>query len=377
MPTESSDIQPAPRPLRFRAALDAVPAYRPGRPPAPIEGATVYKMSSNENPYPPLPSVIAVAADELNSMNRYPDPSVYALKERLAEELGVAEDELVVGNGSCGVFSQIINACVDDGDEVVFAWRSFELYPICVAAAGGRSVQVPLTVDGRHDLPAMAAAVRSSTRVVIVCTPNNPTGPSVGAAELEEFLAHIPSDVLVLIDEAYVEFVTADDRIDSLAIWRAHPNVVLLRTFSKAYGLAGLRVGYAVAHPPVATALAKLGLPFIVTNLAQRVAVASLDAREELEVRVKSIVQERERVLGGLRAQGWAVPDSQANFVWLPLGDDTEAFAASAEAAGLTVRPFAHEGARVTIDEPAANSAFLQLAGAFRERVCAADAHTS
>ncbi len=354
------------RPVRFRATLDVIPAYKPGKPPAPVEGVTSYKMSSNENPYPPLPSVLQAAADALTSMNRYPDPSIHDLTQRLATELDVDPEALIIGNGSSGVLSQIVNACVDDGDEVVYAWRSFELYPICVAAAGGRSVQVPLTADGRHDLTAMAAAVRQATRIVIVCTPNNPTGPSVGARELEDFLAAVPSDVLVLIDEAYLEFVTASDAFDSLAVWRAHPNVVLLRTFSKAYGLAGLRVGYAVAHPHAAAALAKLSLPFVVTNVAQRAAVASLDARGELDVRVKSLVAERERVVAGLAEQGWEIPDAQANFVWLPLGPDTLDFAQAATARGLSVRPFPGEGVRVSIDDPAANDTFLQVAAAFR-----------
>ncbi|MDO5711203.1 MAG: histidinol-phosphate transaminase [Micrococcales bacterium] len=371
MSTESMDPEQEPqrradRPLRFRATLDVIPAYQPGKPPAPVEGVTSYKMSSNENPYPPLPSVAAAVADELTSMNRYPDPSMHELRERLARELGVQPDELIIGNGSSGVLSQIVNACVDAGDEVIYAWRSFELYPICVAAAGGRSVQVPLTADGRHDLPAMAAAVHAATRIVIVCTPNNPTGPAVGSGELADFLAGVPADVLVLIDEAYLEFVTASDAIDSLALYRAHPNLVLLRTFSKAYGLAGLRVGYAIAHPHVAAALAKLGLPFVVTNLAQRAAVASLDVRGELELRVKSLVAQREQMVVALAEQGWDIPDTQANFVWLPLGQDAVEFAAAATARGLSVRPFPGDGVRVSIDEPVANETFLEVAAAFR-----------
>lgn len=376
MSTQRPDAPQAPqqhesRPVRFRPTLDVIPAYRPGKPPTPVEGVTSYKMSSNENPYPPLPSVLAAAGEALTSINRYPDPSMYDLTQRLAAELDVDPGALIIGAGSSGVLSQIVNACIDDGDEVVYAWRSFELYPICVAAAGGRSVQVPLTADGRHDLATMASLVRPATRIVIVCTPNNPTGPSVGARELEDFLAGIPSDVLVLIDEAYLEFVTAPDAIDSLAVWRAHPNVVLLRTFSKAYGLAGLRVGYAVAHSHVAASLAKLSLPFVVTNVAQRAAVASLEARGELDVRVKDLVSERERVVAALTEQGWELPDTQANFVWLPLGDDTLDFAEAATARGLSVRPFAGDGVRVSIDEPAANDAFLQVAAAFRAGLAA------
>ena len=339
------------RPVRFRATLDVIPAYKPGKPPAPVEGVTSYKMSSNENPYPPLPSVLQAAADALTSMNRYPDPSIHDLTQRLATELDVDPEALIIGNGSSGVLSQIVNACVDDGDEVIYAWRSFELYPICVAAAGGRSVQVPLTADGRHDLTAMAAAVRQATRIVIVCTPNNPTGPSVGARELEDFLAAVPSDVLVLIDEAYLEFVTASDAFDSLAVWRAHPNVVLLRTFSKAYGLAGLRVGYAIGHPRILDAARSTSIPLSVTAHAEEAALASLDREEELLQRVRVLAERRDRLAAALRAIGWKIPDAQGNFVWLPAGRETLEIAEAFSAAGLIVRPFAGDGLRISVGE--------------------------
>lgn len=354
------------RPIRFSAALDAVPTYRPGKPPAPVEGVTTYKLSSNENPYPPLPSVLDAIAGAAAHVNRYPDPGVHALRERLADELGVDADEVVVGPGSAGLFEQLVHACLDEGDEAVFAWRSFELYPICVAAHGGRSVQVPTTDDGRHDLPAMARAVRRATRLVIVCSPNNPTGTTVDPGELEDFLAAIPGHVVVLLDQAYVEFDTGEEAVDALDIYRRYPNVVVLRTFSKAYGLAGLRIGYAVAHPPVAAALRKTALPFAVTDLAQQAALASLDAGEELAVRVKDLVEQRARVVEALRGQGWALPQTQqGNFVWLPLGEDSLDFAARADAAGLAVRPFDGDGVRVTIGEPEADDVLLALAGAY------------
>lgn len=353
-------------PVRLRRALDAVPAYRPGKAPTVLEGVDAYKMSSNENPYPPLPSVIDVVRDAVTGMNRYPDAGMVPLRERIADACGVTADEVVTGAGSSGVLGQIMGAVVEEGDEVVYAWRSFELYPILVSLAGARSVQVPLTADARHDLSRMADAVTASTSLVIVCSPNNPTGPAVRAAELEEFLARVPSDVMVVLDEAYLEFVVAGDAPDAMALYRSHENLVVLRTFSKAYGLAGLRIGYAIARPAIADALRKAGLPFAVTTAGQEAAKASLDARDELGVRVKEIVGERGRLVDGLREQGWDVPDTEANFVWLPLGADALAFVEAADAAGLSVRGFPREGVRVSVDVPEANSRLLQVAAAFR-----------
>ena len=211
----------------------------------------------------------------------------------------------------------------------------------------------------------MADAITERTRLVLVCTPNNPTGTTVTDAELELFLERVPRDVVVVIDEAYLEFVTAPDAPDAVAVHRSRPNVVVLRTFSKAYGLAGLRVGYAVAHEPVALALRQTAIPFGVNSLAQVAAVASLTASDELEVRVKELVAERERVLAALAEQGWELSDSQANFVWFGLGDDTPAFAAACQDAGLTVRPYGTDGARATIAEREANDRLIEVARAF------------
>ena len=350
---------------RLRAALDQVPAYVAGKPPAPREGQTVYKVSSNENPHPPLPSVLEVIREHAASVNRYPDMGVTALTEALAEHLDVPREQLATGTGSVGVLAQIVQSLCDPGDEVVYAWRSFEAYPIVVAIAGAISVQVPLTADHRHDLDAMAAAITDRTKVVLVCTPNNPTGPAVTHAELEDFIASVPSHVLVVVDEAYLEFVEGGERVDGLALRREHDNVMLLRTFSKAYGLAGLRVGYAVAPEPVAEALRKTATPFGVNLLAQAAAVASLEAKGELDVRVKQLVAERARVVEGLRAAGWDLPESQANFVWFPLGERTADFVAACEQAGLSVRPYGTDGVRVSIGETEANDRLLEVAAAF------------
>ncbi|BDZ56368.1 hypothetical protein GCM10025872_38580 [Barrientosiimonas endolithica] len=203
----TEDPKPA-NAVRLRATLDSVPGYKPGKPAAPRTDVTTYKISSNENPYPPLPSVLEVVRESAGSMNRYPDMGVSGLSARIADELKVEPDEIATGTGSVGVLGQLVAITCDPGDEVVYAWRSFEAYPIVVALAGAASVQVPLTSDARHDLDAMAAAVTDRTRLILVCTPNNPTGPVVHADELERFLAAVPSDVVVVIDEAYLEFVT-------------------------------------------------------------------------------------------------------------------------------------------------------------------------
>jgi len=348
-----------------RSALHSVPAYVPGRPPAPREGLTVYKVSSNENPNPPLPSVLEVIREQAAGVNRYPDMGVTELTDALASHLGVPRGQLATGTGSVGVLGQIIQAMCEAGDEVVHPWRSFEAYPIVVALSGATAVPVPLTAEHRHDLDAMAAAITDRTKVVLVCTPNNPTGPALTHAELEDFVARVPRHVLVVVDEAYLEFVEGEERVDGLALRREHPNVALLRTFSKAYGLAGLRVGYAVAAEELAEALRKAATPFGVNLLAQAAAVASLAAKDELDVRVKELVGERARVVSALADAGWELPETQANFVWFPLGGRIPDFVAACEEAGLSVRPYGTDGVRVTIGETEANDRLIEVASAF------------
>lgn len=351
----------------LRRALADLPAYVPGaRPPV---GAQAYKLSSNENPYPPLPTVMAAIADAAVDVNRYPDMYATDLSQAVAQALGLGADSVVPANGSVAALGHVLSAVCETGDEVVLPWRSFEAYPIAVTLAGAVGVRVPVASDGRLDLPAMAAAVTPRTRVVLVCTPNNPTGPAVHADELEAFLAAVPGDVLVVLDEAYVEFVRDPLAADGLAAFAAHPNVVLLRTFSKAYGLAGLRVGYAVARPRIAAGIRQATTPFGVSGVAQLAAVASLGVKAELDRRVDAIVAERGRMLEGLRAQGWTVPDSQANFVWLALGEDAIEFAERCTRAGVMVRPFAGDGVRVSVGEPEATDILLEVAQAEPHRI--------
>jgi histidinol-phosphate aminotransferase len=351
---------------RLRPALDGIPTYRPGRPAAARDGSPAYKLSSNENPYPPLPSVLAAVRDGAETFNRYPDMFATGLTAAIADRFAVPVTHVATGTGSVGVLQQVVQSTATEGDEVVYAWRSFEAYPIVVQVSGATSVRVPLRADEHHDLDAMADAVTERTRLVLVCSPNNPTGTAVRRADLERFLDRVPPHVLVVIDEAYREFVRDPEVPDALEVYRDRPNVAVLRTFSKAYGLAGLRVGFAVAHEPVADALRKTAVPFGVSGLAQTAAVASLAAEGELRERVEALVVERSRVQDALREQGWsAVPVSEANFVWLRLGDRTDEFAAACEEAGVVVRPFTGEGARVTVGEPEANDVFLRVAKGF------------
>lgn len=354
--------------VRLRPTLDAVPAYKAGKPAQPREDLVTYKISSNENPYPPLDSVVEVVREAALRMNRYPDMSVATLIAALAARWNVEPDEIAVGTGSSGVLGSLLQITCAPGDEVIYPWRSFEAYPIMAALADATSVQVPLDADGRHDLDAMAAAITDRTRLVIVCTPNNPTGPSLREDELRAFLAKVPRDVLVVVDEAYLEFVTPDAALDAIAVFRDHHNVAVLRTFSKAYGLAGLRLGYCIAAPPVASALRKAAVPFGVSDLAEKAAIASLEAYDELQERVDALVVERSRVTEALAQQGWKVPETQANFVWLPLGDDALAFAALADQEGLVVRAFDGDGVRCTIAEPEANTRLIEVCRTFLER---------
>jgi histidinol-phosphate aminotransferase len=262
-----------------------------------------------------------------------------------------------------------VQAVADADEEVVYAWRSFEAYPIIAAVSGASSIQVPLTGAHVHDLPAMAERITGKTRLIFVCNPNNPTGTAVRREELVAFLRAVPTDVVVALDEAYREFVTDPDVPDGLTLLDEFPNLIVLRTFSKAYGLAGLRVGYAIAaDPALITALGQTQVPFAVTSVAQAAALASLEpaAEKELLERVTLVVDERRRVLAGLRELGYDVPPSEANFVWVPLGDGTTQWAAGCEQRRVIVRAFAGSGARVTIGTPEENDRFLEAAAELR-----------
>jgi histidinol-phosphate aminotransferase len=349
---------------RFRPVLDGFPAYKPGRTPVSATGRT-YKLSSNESPYGPLPSVVEVIAEAARSVNRYPDNGAATLIDAVAERFGVPDSHVAVGCGTVGLTQQILEAVGEPGNQVLYAWRSFEAYPTLSDLSGAESVRVPLR-DETHDLIAMAEAITPRTRLIFVCNPNNPTGTVVHRDELVAFLDRVPEDCLVILDEAYREYVRDEAVPDGIELYRDRPNVAVLRTFSKAYGLAGLRVGMMIAHEPVAAAIRSTMLPFAVNHIAQAAAIASLAAEDELMERVELTVKERTRVREELIGAGWTVPPTEANFVWLRLGDRTGEFAAACEAVGIAIRPFGDEGTRVSIGDPAANDAFLQVARDWR-----------
>ena len=346
-------------PVRLRPEIAALPAYRQGK----QADGSAHKLSSNENPFGPLPGVLdAVAA--ASGINRYPDATAGRLRAVLAERFGVEPDQVHAAAGSVAILAQLIAAAAGPGDEVLYAWRSFEAYPSLVTVAGATSVMVPLTADGRHDLEAMAAAVTERTRVVIVCTPNNPTGPTVRRDEFEAFLAALPRDLLVLLDEAYAEFVTDGAAVNGLDAtgYLDRPQVVVLRTFSKAYGLAGLRIGYAVGNAAVLSAARSTAIPLSVTAQAEAAALASLEAESVLRDRVAVLVERRDRLAAGLRSLGWRVPDAQGNFVWLATGTHTTDAAQAFEGAGLIVRPFVDEGVRISVGEEESVEKVLRVA---------------
>jgi histidinol-phosphate aminotransferase len=341
-----------------RSDLAALPKYVAGRS---VPGAI--KLASNEVPFGPLPGVVEAITQAATETHRYPDMGVLALREALAERYGVDVERVATGCGSVAMAEHLARATCMDGDEILYSWRSFEAYPIIAATSGATSVRVPNTATHGHDLEAMAAAISDRTRMVLVCNPNNPTGTSSRKAELDAFLDAVPGNVLVVMDEAYREFVTDPSVPDAIETYADRPNVVVLRTLSKAWGLAGLRVGFIVGAPDVATTVRKVITPFSTSSVAQAAALAALQASDEMKRRAAIVVSERARVLAGVREFRADVPDSQANFVWLPLGDGATAFAAACEAERIIVRPFAGEGVRVTIGTPAENDAFLAAMG--------------
>ncbi|MBO0909517.1 histidinol-phosphate transaminase [Arthrobacter sunyaminii] len=355
--------------IRPRNVMGKLPRYAAGKPPAIIEGLQSYKLSSNENPFPPLPAVLEAISNR-QDINRYPDPLSTALRTELAAFLDVPAEDIVTGAGSLGALNQLLSTFAGQNehgipDEVIYPWRSFEAYPISVGLSGADGVQVPLRADGTHDLEAMAAAITDRTRVILLCTPNNPTGPALTSVQVEDFLVQVPADVLVVIDEAYEDFVRDPEAVNGIEMYREHPNVVVLRTFSKGAGLAGLRVGYSVSHPPVTQYLRVAAVPFAVSQLAETAAVASLQHHGELVERIQGLVEERTRVVAGLKALGWRIPEAQGNFVWLDLGENTPEFAALAEQQALAARAFGTEGVRVTIGEQEANTRFLALCATY------------
>lgn len=329
----------------IRPEILTLPAYKQGRP-AP---ANAFKLSSNENPFE-TPEWVTKAMAEA-SVSRYPESTSRTVRERLAADWTCDVDEVIVGAGSVSILYQLIEAVAGPGDNIVFAWRSFEAYPWIATVAGADAIRVPNLPDHRHDLDAMVAAVTDRTRAVILCTPNNPTGAAITTEEFHAFVARIPDDVLIILDEAYAEFSHEPDIVCGKKVTGAYPNVVTLRTFSKAYGLAGLRIGYGIGPASIVEAATATAIPMVVTEQAQRAALAVLDHRDEAMARVMELCARRDRLWSDLVSQGWSAPRPHGNFVWLPTGDDTDAAAAILDEGGIIARVFSGDGIRVTVGE--------------------------
>ena len=281
----------------------------------------VIKLASNESPWAPHPAVIEAVARAAKGLNRYPDQHARRLRSRIAERFDGDPARVAVGNGSCEILLAAAEALCEPGDEILFAWPAFSIYPHLAALSGAREVRVPLATGYVHDLEAMLAEVTSATQLVCVCNPNNPTGTHLPAERVAEFCARVPDHVTVALDEAYIEFQTNDDPDATVDLLRDFPNLVLLRTFSKVHGLAGLRCGYALCSAAFRGAVDAVRQPFSVNELAQTAAAEAILHGDDVAARVERTIVERVFVEEGLRELGLEPPDSQANFSWVPLGD--------------------------------------------------------
>jgi histidinol-phosphate aminotransferase len=308
--------------LEFNARIRDIPVY-----PAAATyafGGELVKLASNETPWPPHPQVLEAVEAQLRTLHRYPDPNKSLLRKRISERTGVPVGRVAVGNGSCEILLAAADAMLEPGAEVVYAWPSFSIYPHLAAMSGARAIEVPLNDAGEHDLEAMAREVTHATRLVIVCNPNNPTATALPPTAIDDFVADLPRHVAVVVDEAYIEFSTLQDPDATIDLLDGHPNLVLLRTFSKIYGLCGLRAGYALGSQDFRLAVDRVRQPFSVNALAQAAAVEALAHQDEVERRVEQTAIERLHVESALAERGLDATDSQANFSWVSLGDRDE-----------------------------------------------------
>jgi histidinol-phosphate aminotransferase len=348
--------------IEFNRSLETIPVY-PAASTYAFDGELV-KLASNETPFSPHPQVLEAVEAELRTLNRYPDPAKSVLRRRISERTGVPEGRIAVGNGSCELLLAAGEAMLEPGAELVYAWPSFSIYPHIAAMSGARAITVPLNDAGEHDLEAMAREVNAATRMVIVCNPNNPSATALAPAAIDAFVAELPRHVAVLLDEAYIEFCTLQDPDESLALLGRHPNLVLLRTFSKVYGLCGLRVGYSLGTEDFRLAVDRVRQPFSVNALALAAATEALRHVDELERRVEQTVIERVHVESELAERGLETTDSQANFSWVSLGDrDEDEIVDGLAERGVIIRAgraLGEEGRmRVTYGSRAENDRFL------------------
>jgi histidinol-phosphate aminotransferase len=358
--------------VTFAEKLARMPGYQAGVPtgqaPEAIAAGGIAQLASNESPTPPHPKVVEAIAAAAGAMNRYPDPDATLLRRRIAERYDTDPARIAVGNGSCEILLAAAEALCEPGAEILYAWPAFSMYPYLPALTGAREVRVPLGEGDVHDLGAMAAEVTAATQLLIVCNPNNPTGTHVPAAAVAEFCAGLPAHVTVILDEAYVEFQTHDDVDATVDLLSELPNLVVLRTFSKCYGLAGLRVGYALGSPKFRAAIDAVRQPFSVNALAQAAGAEAILHQDDVSKRVESTIAERLRVEEGLRELGLTTAETHANFSWVDLGeaDEAELVAALAERQ-IAVRPGTPLGdpghIRVSYGTAAENGRFLAALG--------------
>jgi histidinol-phosphate aminotransferase len=351
--------------IEFSERVRRIPAY-------PVAGgyaseAPLVKLASNESPFPPLPEVREAIARTLEQLNRYPDPASGLLRRRLAERYGVPEARIAIGNGSCDILLAAGEALLEPGAELVYAWPSFSVYPHLAASSGARAVTVPLDDRGRHDLEAMLREITVATRLVLVCNPNNPTSTALPLADIAAFVAEVPRHACVIVDEAYCEFNVLGDPDASVNLLDAHPNLLLLRTFSKVHGLCGLRVGFGLCgSEELPRALDQVRQPFYCNAVAQAAAVEALAHQDAVIERVARTVAERISVDERLRAMGLDPAESQANFCWFELGADRDeaAIVRGLAERGILVRAGGALGSgrpalRVTYGLPEENARFL------------------
>jgi len=354
--------------VTFAEKLARIPGYRAGVPtgqaPEAIASGGIAQLASNESPFPPHPKVVEAIQAAAGAKNSYTDPDATLLRRRIAERYEVEPGRVAVGNGSCEILLAAAEALCEPGAEIVYAWPSFSMYPHLAALTGAREVRVPLAAGEVHDLEAMAAEANAATQLLIVCNPNNPTGTHLPAAQVADFCERIPAHVTIVFDEAYVEMQAVDDPDTTVDLLAGFPNLVLLRTFSKVYGLAGLRVGFGLGSAKFRAAVDAVRQPFSVNALAQAAAAEAVLHQDDVEQRVERTLVERVRVEQGLRELGLATAETQTNFSWIDLGDADEGeIVAGLAERQIAVRPGTPLGdpghIRVSYGTPAENDRFL------------------
>jgi histidinol-phosphate aminotransferase len=358
--------------IRVPIHVASLTPYVPGKPVEELERELgirdSVKLASNENPLGPSPlAAKALDSDVLGDLNRYPDGGCYYLRGALAKRLGVDEDALIFGNGSNELLDIAVRTFMESGDDAIMSWPSFVVYPMAVQAVGCKGIKVPLK-DFRHDLEAMADAVTDSTRMIFVANPNNPTGTMNTLKEFDSFMSRVPADILVVVDEAYFEYVTDPEYADSMKHLREGRNVFILRTFSKAYGLAGLRIGYGISKPDLVSEMDKVREPFNTSTVAQKAAMAALDDTEHIERSVSSNNAGKEFLYAELDELDVKYVPTEANFIFMMPGADSGVLNNALLQRGVIVRPMGPEAIRVTIGTESENSAFIKaLADALGE----------